>query len=1113
MDECLALANLGASINLMPLSVWNMLSLPELSPTYITLELADRSISRSSGRALIDVYEGELTLRVGNKSITFNLDQTSRYFANYDVILVNRIDIIDVACEEYSQEVLGFFMSGNPTLSTKPIVSISSPTLTPFGDSDFLLEENDAFLSIEDEPISPEIDNSYYDSEGDILFLKNFLMMIHHHHLSFHKSSKFRTLRAIISDHGKYFCIDQFTNVMLKYGVTRRLAIAYHPQTSGQVEVSNRGLKRILERTIGENHASWSDNLDDTLWAFRIAFIPHRLLIRKQSFLLVVLDLSKVANPYISLRDKDLQKSKGPQVPVAPTTDEQRLAKKNELKARGTLLMALPDKHQLKFNTHKDTKSLMEAIEKSLPTEWRPHTLIWRNKIDLEDQSLDDLFNNLKIYEAEVKSLSSPSPITQNITFVSLQNTNSTNESVSAVTSVFAASTKVLVYVLHNVDNLSDTCVACKKEKQHRASCKSKPVCSVIQPLQRVLVTKPHNKTPYKLLLGRTPGSGPTWLFDIDTLTQSMNYQPVVAGNQPNSSACIQENFTTDAAAFDVKEPESTVHVSPSSCNKTKKHDDKTKREAKGKSPVEFSIGVRDLSDEFEEFQITAITSPIPTTRVHKDHHVTQIIGDLSLAPQTRSMTRMVKEQGHTQEEGIDYEEVFTPVARIEAIRLFLAYASFMGFMVYQMDVKSAFLYGTIKEEVYVCQPPGFKDLDYPDKVYKVVKALYGLHQAPRAWHETLANYLLENGFQQGKIDQTLFIKKQKAFEKLMKDKFQMSSIGELTFFLGLQVKQKQEGIFISQDKYVAKILRKFGLIDRQSASTLIDTEKPLLKDPDGEDVDVTLKALHLHAVKRIFSDYAGASLDKKSTTGGCQFLVDDKDRIEVSAGDLKLLLSGKLLILVRNVDSPSKFLMYLRFLQLMINVQVGDLSSHTTKYTSLALTQKVFANMRRIGKRFSEVDTPLFDGMLVPQQAQDVDDASEDEDADNEVSNEPTPPSPTSATPLPPPQPEHIQSPPQAKTAQPSPQLQPRHSQTDEISLTLLNQLLKTCATLTKQVANLEQDKVTQAIEITNLKQRVRRLEKKRQFKSLGLKRLIKAGTTQRFESSADFVMDDQED
>nr|GEZ46092.1 reverse transcriptase domain-containing protein [Tanacetum cinerariifolium] len=183
MDECFALADLGASINLMPLSVWNKLSLLELSPTCMTLELADRSISHPVGvaedvfigRALIDVYEGELTLRVGNKAITFNLDQTGRYSANYDDMSVNRIDLIDVACEEYSQEVLRFFMSGNPTPSTEPIVSNSSPTLTPFGDSDFLLEKTDALLAIDDVPISPEIDESYYDSEGDILLLEEFL--------------------------------------------------------------------------------------------------------------------------------------------------------------------------------------------------------------------------------------------------------------------------------------------------------------------------------------------------------------------------------------------------------------------------------------------------------------------------------------------------------------------------------------------------------------------------------------------------------------------------------------------------------------------------------------------------------------------------------------------------------------------------------------------------------------------------------------------------------------------------------------------------------------------------------------------------------------------------
>ncbi|GJZ55872.1 hypothetical protein Tco_0611065 [Tanacetum coccineum] len=169
-----------------------MLSLPELTLTYMTLELADlvdfdadprvplilRRSFLKTGRALIDVYEGELTLRVGKEAVTFNLDQTSRYSSNYDDMTANRIDVIEMACEEYSQEVLGFsdvIASGNPTPYYDPIVSTSSPTLTPFGDSDFLLEEVDAFLALEDDPTSPEVDDSYYDPEGDILLLESFL--------------------------------------------------------------------------------------------------------------------------------------------------------------------------------------------------------------------------------------------------------------------------------------------------------------------------------------------------------------------------------------------------------------------------------------------------------------------------------------------------------------------------------------------------------------------------------------------------------------------------------------------------------------------------------------------------------------------------------------------------------------------------------------------------------------------------------------------------------------------------------------------------------------------------------------------------------------------------
>nr|GEY42548.1 ribonuclease H-like domain-containing protein [Tanacetum cinerariifolium] len=403
-------------------------------------------------------------------------------------------------------------------------------------------------------------------------------------------------------------------------------------------------------------------------------------------------------------------------------------------------------------------------------------------------------------------------------------------------------------------------------------------------------------------------GTGPTWLFDIDSLTRTMNHQPVTAGNQSNLSAGFQEEFDAEKAgekatqqymlfpvwstgssnpqnkegnaAFDGKEhdtkkPESAVNHSPSTNSKDYSED--SSNNVSAASPIvptagqnysnstnpisaagpsntntSSSHGESSLQDasqmlereditysdhenvggeaDFNNLETSITVSPIPTTRTNKDHPVAQIIGDVSSTTQTRrtqegtsssqrskaigtkwvyknkkdergiivrNKARLVT-QGHTQEEGIDYEEVFAPVAMIEAIRLFLAYASFMGFMVYQMDVKSAFLYGTIKEEVYVCQPLGFEDPDHPDKVYKVVKALYGLHQAPRAW----------------------------------------SSMRELTFFLGLQVKQKEDGIFINQDKYVAEILRKFGLTEGKLASTSINTEKPLLKDPNGEDVD-----------------------------------------------------------------------------------------------------------------------------------------------------------------------------------------------------------------------------------------------------------------------------------
>ncbi|GJS83085.1 copia protein [Tanacetum coccineum] len=207
--------------------------------------------------------------------------------------------------------------------------------------------------------------------------------------------------------------------------------------------------------------------------------------------------------------------------------------------------------------------------------------------------------------------------------------------------------------------------------------------------------------------------------------------------------------------------------------------------------------------------------------------------------------------QGYTQEEGIDYDEVFSPVARIEAIRLFLAYASFKDFVMYQMDVKSAFLYGKIEEEVYVCQPPGFEEPDFPDRVYKVEKAPYGLHQAPRAWTASNA----EGGWD-----------------------------------------------FISQDKYVTEIFKKFGFTDVKTSSTPMETQKLLLKD---EDVCASANS-PFDLVAYTDSDYAGASLDRKSTTGGCQFPRSRLISWQCKKQTVENLLSSSRINFIDNIESRS---------------------------------------------------------------------------------------------------------------------------------------------------------------------------------------------------------------
>nr|GEW65891.1 hypothetical protein [Tanacetum cinerariifolium] len=710
-----------------------------------------------------------------------------------------------------------------------------------------------------------------------------------------------------------------------------------------------------------------------------------------------------------------------------------------------------------------------------------------------------------------------------------------------------------------------NTCVACKKGKQHRASCKTKPVTSVDQPLFRLHMdlfgptfVKSLNKRSYCLVI-TDDYIRFTWVFFLATKDEtSPILKTFITGlenklslkvkvirsdngtefknsdinqfcrmkvirtrivqetlhvnfleNKPNvvekareevdqqyvlflmwSSGFINpHNYDGDVAFddkehdFDAKKPEFEVILSPSSSAQSRKQDDKTKKEAKGKSLVESFTRYRDLNAEFEDCsdnssnEVNAAGSIVPIVGQNSlnSTNTFSVVGPLNVVvsptygkssfidasqltddldmPELEDITysddedvvgveadfnnlessipeepkrvhqalkdpswieAMQKEllqfkmqkvwvlvdlphgkravgtkwvyrnkndekgivirnkarivvQGHTQEEGIDYEEVFAPIARIEAIRLFLAYAFFMGFMVYQMDVKNDIIFGATNKDL--C----------------------------------------------------------KSFKKLMKDKFQMSSLGELTFFLGLQVKQKKDGIFISQDKYVAKILRKFGLTKGKSASTPIDTEKSLLKDPDGEDIDVHTYRLMI-----------GSLMYLTSSRPDIMFVVCACARFQVIPK-------------ASHLHAVKRIFRYLKGKPHLVLVNVVGL--------------KVFAVMRRVVKGFSGVETPLLEGMLVEQVIEEGGDEEEHVKADTTAQGDDTtaqgndaqePSIPSLTPPTPPPQP---------------PQDLPSTS---------------------------------------HLKRRVKKLEKGNRVKVLKLQRLKKVGTSQRIDTSEDTVMDD---
>nr|GFA34841.1 hypothetical protein [Tanacetum cinerariifolium] len=424
-----------------------------------------------------------------------------------------------------------------------------------------------------------------------------------------------------------------------------------------------------------------------------------------------------------------------------------------------------------------------------------------------------------------------------------------------------------------------------------------------------------------------------------------MNYEPIVAGTQSYGFAddgknvdedLRKENECNDQEKEDNVNSTNNVNTVNSTINAAGINKDNEIPFDQNMPALEdvsiFNFSSDDEDDgtvsDMNNLDTTIQVSHIPTTIIHKDHPLNQVIGDLQSATQTRKMLKNLDEHGFvsTIQQRTNHKDLQNCLFACFLSQQFLAYALFKDFAVYQMDVKSAFFYGKIEEEVYVCQPPGFEDPDFFDRVYKVKKALYEIHQASRAWYETLSIYLLNSGFQRRKIDKTLFIKRRKGDILLVQVYVDDIIFGLTNKELCNAFERRRIG-----DKYVADILKKFGFTEVKTASTPMETQKPLLKDEDGEEVDVHMyrsmigswmyltssrpnimfavcacaryqvnpMVSHLYAVKMIFRylkgqpklsiwypkdsscdlvactkiDYARASLDRKSTTGCCQFL------------------------------------------------------------------------------------------------------------------------------------------------------------------------------------------------------------------------------------------------
>nr|GEU73854.1 hypothetical protein [Tanacetum cinerariifolium] len=687
---------------------------------------------------------------------------------------------------------------------------------------------------------------------------------------------------------------------------------------------------------------------------------------------------------------------------IAPATLKEKTQRRLELKARSTLLMGISNEHQLKFNSIKDAKSLLHAVEKrlkklisqleshnegisqedikqkflrSLSPEWNTHTIVWRNKPEIDTLSLDDLYNKLKIYETEVKGTSSSNINTQNVAFVSSNNSNSVNGAVNTAHGLSTASTQVIAVNSTTIDNLSDVFIYCFFVSQPNSPQLDNKDLQQIHPddLEEIDLRAPRNKenknreSTRRTVPVETPASSA--LVSCDEL-RGYDWSDQ-AEDGPTNFALVAYSSTKEFVnELIVNEP--TIKKPTIETSEAKASTDKPKDVKKNFSPPLIEDWISDSEDEaqlkskieketikpsFAKIKPKAVVNAVLGNRVNAVKALTyyeEIDGryvTFGSNPKGGKITKRGKDRIETvpskdyiilplwttdplisQESKSSQDDVFQPSVMMERRK--------------------------IEEEVYVCQPLGFEDPDFLDKVYKVEKALYGLHQAPKAWYETLLMYLLDNGFHRGKIDKTLFIRRHKddilfaqvyvddiifgltkkelcnAFEKMMHDKFQLISIGELTLFLGLQVKQKQDGIFISRDKYVAEILKKYSFLEVKNASTPMETQNPPLKDEDREEVDV-----HMY----------------RSMIGSLMYLTSSRPAIMFAmcaCARYQVTLKVSHLYAMKRIFS-----------------QLEEMSNHNRIFVTSSHTKKIFGNMRRVGTDFSGRVTSLFPSMMVQAQ------------------------------------------------------------------------------------------------------------------------------------------------